>query len=29
MPAREGEVFLLGTAMGLRPSGMRDALGSG
>ena len=26
MPRRDGEVFLLGTAMGLRPSGLRDAL---
>jgi hypothetical protein len=29
MPAREGDVFLLGTAMGLRPSGLSDALWSG
>ncbi len=27
--ARDGEVFLLGTAMGLRPSGLSDALRSG
>jgi hypothetical protein len=28
MPAREGEVFLFGTAIGLRLYGLGDALGS-